>query len=55
ANEAGLALRAVSPMYAPGHGEPGLVLGLGGYADRQVQQAVERLGQVILACAGSGA
>ena len=35
ANEAGLALRAVSPMYAPGHGEPGLVLGLGGYADRR--------------------
>jgi GntR family transcriptional regulator/MocR family aminotransferase len=31
------------------------VLGLGGYHERQVQQAVKRLGEVILACAGSGA
>ncbi|CAI2129662.1 HTH-type transcriptional regulatory protein gabR [Serratia ficaria] len=51
ANRAGLALRAVSPMYAVGHGKPGLVLGLGGHSDRAVDQAVQKLGQVIRACA----
>ncbi|CAI1121733.1 MocR-like pyridoxine biosynthesis transcription factor PdxR [Serratia entomophila] len=55
ANQAGLSLRAVSPMYAADTGKPGLVLGLGGYTDLAVNRAVQKLGQVIQACAAGPA
>ena len=47
AQEAGVSVRALSPMYAAGHGRSGLILGLGGYGDRQVEQAVITLNQLL--------
>lgn len=46
--EHGVAVRAVSPMYTPGRQKPGLILGLGGFSDSQIEQAVRKLYQAII-------
>ena len=46
--ESGVAVRAVSPMYSPGNGRPGLVLGLGGFSNEQMETAVQRLVTLLL-------
>ena len=43
----GVAVRAVSPMYAKGTGRPGLLLGFGGYRPDDVERAARRLAAVI--------
>jgi len=48
---AGVAVRPLSPMYAPGSGRPGLVLGLGAFPAEQVAEAARRLAAVIAAAA----
>lgn len=48
--QAGLSLRAVSPMYS-GEGKSGVLLGLGGYTDEQIAVAVQKLNLVILSVA----
>ncbi len=48
AADVGVAVRAVSPMYADGKGPAGLILGFGGFADRESEVAAERLGGVIV-------
>ncbi|NYI02617.1 PLP-dependent aminotransferase family protein [Cupriavidus plantarum] len=50
---AGVAVRAVSPLYAAGNGRPGLILGLGGYTDAQTEAAVDKLGAIIAAASGA--
>lgn len=47
AAEAGVVVRAVSPMYAGAHGRPGLVLGLGGFSGGAIDSAMQRLARVI--------
>lgn len=47
--EAGVAVRAVSPMYSRDHGRSGLVLGLGGYSDEQMEAAVQALAAILIA------
>ncbi|EEA02411.1 transcriptional regulator, GntR family with aminotransferase domain [Burkholderia sp. H160] len=47
AAKAGVAVRAVSPMYAAGTERPGLVLGFGGFTEAQMRLAAERLAGVI--------
>ncbi|WDZ95890.1 PLP-dependent aminotransferase family protein [Herbaspirillum sp. WKF16] len=49
---AGVAVRAVSPMFAPGGARPGLVLGFGGFSGEQMEQAARKLARVIRAMAG---
>jgi GntR family transcriptional regulator / MocR family aminotransferase len=49
AAKAGVAVRPVSPMFAPGTGRPGLVLGFGGFSPAQMKTAAERLAAVIRA------
>ena len=48
AMEAGVAVRAVSPMYSDGNGRSGLVLGLGGFSNEQMEAAIRILAQVIM-------
>lgn len=45
--EAGVAVRAVSPMYSAGNGRSGLVLGLGGFSNEQMEAAVHILAAII--------
>lgn len=45
--QAGVAVRAVSPMYAADDGPAGLILGFGGFADAQIDTAARKLGAVI--------
>ncbi len=45
--EAGISVRAVSPMFSPSLARPGLILGLGGFSDRQIITAVIKLGEVL--------
>ncbi|WP_246793000.1 PLP-dependent aminotransferase family protein [Burkholderia perseverans] len=47
AREAGVAVRPVSPMYAPGTARPGLVLGFGGFDEARMDEAALRLAAVI--------
>lgn len=47
AAQAGVAVRAVSPMFSPGHGRPGLILGFGGFSHAQMEAAAQRLAAVI--------
>lgn len=51
----GVAVRAVSPMYAAGTARPGLLLGFGGYRADAVESAARRLVQVITTAAGGRA
>jgi GntR family transcriptional regulator/MocR family aminotransferase len=53
AARAGVSVRAVSPMFAPGTGYPGLVLGFGGFSSAQMSAAAQRLAAVIAAAAKS--
>nr|WKF60374.1 HTH-type transcriptional regulatory protein GabR [Paraburkholderia busanensis] len=48
--QSGVAVRAVSPMYANGKGPAGLILGLGGFTDEQIEIATHRLAACIKAC-----
>ncbi|MBC7857955.1 MAG: PLP-dependent aminotransferase family protein [Burkholderiaceae bacterium] len=48
--EAGVAVRAVSPMYSQGNERPGLVLGLGGFSNAQMEAAVRVLAAIIGRC-----
>ncbi len=48
AADVGVAVRAVSPTFAPGTGRPGLILGFGGFTVAQMWTAAERLASVIL-------
>ncbi|MFM0062067.1 MocR-like pyridoxine biosynthesis transcription factor PdxR [Paraburkholderia aspalathi] len=43
AGESGVAVRAVSPMYSGGKGPMGLILGLGGFSDAEIEIATQRL------------
>lgn len=54
AAEAGVAVSALSPMYAAGNRKSGLILGLGGYDDSQIHHAAQRLNQVLVALAETG-
>lgn len=45
--EAGVSVRAVSPMYSEGNGRSGLLLGLGGYSNEQMEAAVRTLAAII--------
>ncbi|CAH2903851.1 MAG: Transcriptional regulator, GntR family domain / Aspartate aminotransferase (EC [uncultured Paraburkholderia sp.] len=47
AARAGVAVRAVSPMFSQGNGRPGLVLGFGGFSRAQMEGAAWRLAEVI--------
>ncbi|RKU01637.1 DNA-binding protein [Burkholderia sp. Nafp2/4-1b] len=47
AAQAGVAVRAVSPMFAPGTGRPGLVLGFGGFDRARMEAAAQRLADVV--------
>lgn len=47
AAKAGVAVRAVSPMFAPGTARPGLVLGFGGFSHAQMKTAAQCLASVI--------
>jgi len=47
AGVAGVAVRALSPTYAGGRGPAGLVLGFGGFGDREIDVAAQRLADVI--------
>ncbi|MBR7955466.1 PLP-dependent aminotransferase family protein [Burkholderia cenocepacia] len=47
AARAGVAVRAVSPMFAPGTARPGLVLGFGGFDRAQMEAAAQRLADVV--------
>ena len=53
AMEAGVAVRAVSSMYSAGHGRSGLVLGLGGFSDDQMEAAVRSLAAIMTEGQGS--
>lgn len=53
AGEAGVAVRAVSPTYAGDRRPTGLVLGFGGFEDREIVEAARRLGKVIQSVAGA--
>jgi GntR family transcriptional regulator/MocR family aminotransferase len=48
----GVAVRAVSPMYAPGTQRPGLLLGFGGFTPQAIESAGRRLVNVIRTSAG---
>lgn len=48
AMDAGVAVRAVSPMYSAGNGRSGLVLGLGGFSNAQIEAAVQTLAAIIM-------
>lgn len=48
----GVAVRAVSPMYAAGTERPGLLLGFGGYRADDIEAAARRLATVIKTAAG---
>ncbi|MFM0738782.1 PLP-dependent aminotransferase family protein [Paraburkholderia xenovorans] len=41
--ESGVVVRAVSPMYSGGNGPMGLILGLGGFSDEEIESAAQRL------------
>ncbi|MFS2221961.1 PLP-dependent aminotransferase family protein [Pantoea sp. B65] len=43
AGQRGVSLRAVSPMYGAGNARSGLILGLGGFSDQQIENAVQQL------------
>ncbi|WP_322013291.1 PLP-dependent aminotransferase family protein [Paraburkholderia sp. J12] len=47
AANAGVAVRAVSPLYAAGTARPGLILGFGGFSKAQMTEATRRLAAVI--------
>ncbi|PFH28749.1 MocR-like pyridoxine biosynthesis transcription factor PdxR [Burkholderia sp. JKS000303] len=47
AAQAGVAVRAVSPMFAPGTARPGLVLGFGGFDRERMEAAAQRLAEVV--------
>lgn len=53
AAEVGVAVGALSPMYATGSGKSGLILGLGGYTEQQIHQAAQKLNQVLVSLRGS--
>ncbi|SIT45749.1 Transcriptional regulator, GntR family with aminotransferase domain [Paraburkholderia ribeironis] len=53
AARAGVAVRAVSPTFAPGTGRPGLILGFGGFSIAQMKAAAQRLAAVIADVANS--
>jgi GntR family transcriptional regulator/MocR family aminotransferase len=48
---AGVAVRAVSPMFSSGKGRPGLVLGLGDFESAQIEAAIRQLAALIGASA----
>jgi GntR family transcriptional regulator / MocR family aminotransferase len=47
----GVAVRAVSPMFAAGTVRPGLILGFGGFSSAQMEEAARRLAAVIVKAA----
>ena len=51
AAESGVAVRAVSPMYSDGKGPMGLILGLGGFSDDEIEIATRHLARSIAAVA----
>lgn len=48
AMEAGVAVRAVSSMYSEGNGRSGLILGLGGFSNDQMEAAVRSLAALMM-------
>ena len=52
AAQAGVAVRAVSPMFAPDTARPGLVLGFGGFDRARIEAAAQRLADVVGDAAG---
>ncbi|MGS0897046.1 MocR-like pyridoxine biosynthesis transcription factor PdxR [Burkholderia stagnalis] len=55
AAQAGVAVRAASPMFAPGTARPGLVLGFGGFGRARMEAAAERLADVVREAAAMSA
>lgn len=53
AAEAGVAVRAVSPTYAGANPPAGLILGFGGFGDREIEEAARRLAGAIAATAAT--
>lgn len=51
AAQSGVAVRAVSPLYAGRRGPMGLILGLGGFSDDEIEAATQRLTECIGAVA----
>lgn len=51
AADAGVAVRAASPMFATGSARPGLILGFGGFSNAQMKEAAHRLAAVIASVA----
>ncbi|WP_321960298.1 PLP-dependent aminotransferase family protein [Paraburkholderia sp. J7] len=51
AADAGVAVRAASPMFAAGTARPGLILGFGGFSTAQMKAAAHRLAAVIASVA----
>ncbi|MBO4123372.1 PLP-dependent aminotransferase family protein [Cupriavidus gilardii] len=51
ARQAGVSVRPVSPMYSSANARPGLVLGLGGYTNEQIEAAVKALAKVLASSA----
>ncbi len=54
ARQAGVSVRPVSPMYSAVNARPGLVLGLGGYTNGQIEAAVKTLAKVLASSARTG-
>lgn len=52
AKDAGISLRAVSPMYAGGRGPSGLVLGFGGFGNKEIEMAARKLAAILKDLAG---
>jgi GntR family transcriptional regulator/MocR family aminotransferase len=48
AMEDGVAVRAVSPMYSEGNGRSGLILGLGGFSNEQMEAAIQILAAILI-------
>lgn len=48
----GVAVRAISPMFAPGTQRPGLLLGFGGFTTQAIESSARRLVNVIKASVG---
>lgn len=48
ARAAGVVVRAVSPMYSAGQRRSGLVLGIGGFSNAQMEAAVRSLAKIIM-------
>lgn len=52
--QAGISLRAISPMYGTASRRSGLLLGLGGYSDQEITRAIIKLNGIMVSLTQSG-